>query len=133
MGLSTTSTPVSVTVSNNTPPTVSITVPANNATFAVGVPINITATASDAAPGTVASVVFFDGATQIGVPDTVAPYNATLTNATAGTHTFDGQSDRQLGVVHHLRCCDHNGWGQHTANSHITVPENGATFAPGVP
>jgi uncharacterized protein (DUF1800 family) len=90
---------VTITVGNNTPPTVNITVPVNGATFATGVPIAITATASDAAPGTVASVLFFDGATQIGVADTVAPYNATLNNATVGNHNLTARATDNLGLT----------------------------------
>ncbi|MCM3870278.1 MAG: DUF1800 family protein, partial [Pyrinomonadaceae bacterium] len=55
--------------------------------------------ASDAAPGTVANVVFFDGTTQIGVPDTTSPYNATLTNATVGNHSLTARATDNLGLA----------------------------------
>ena len=77
--------------STNVPPTVNITAPPNNSSFTTGSSINITANASDTAPGTVASVQFFDGSTSLGT-DTAAPYAATLPNATAGSHTLTARA-----------------------------------------
>src|SRR5204863_5077382 len=49
----------------NNPPTVSVTAPANGATFVQGQNITVSASASDS-DGTVSLVEFFDGATLIG-------------------------------------------------------------------
>ena len=75
----TTSTPVTITVSNtsgnggaNVPPTVSITSPLANATVQCTVPVTATATA--AAGATIASVRFAVDGTNIGGPITNAPY-----------------------------------------------------------
>jgi hypothetical protein len=94
-GIATTSAAVSVTV--NTPPTVSITAPANNAAFAAPASFTITATASDA-DGTVAKVEFFEGATLLGT-STSAPYNLALTNVAAGTHTYTAKATDDRGAA----------------------------------
>jgi hypothetical protein len=71
--------------SSNTAPTVSITSPANNASFSAGAVVTITATASDA-NGSVSKVEFFNGSTKIG-EDTTSPYSISW-NSTAGTVTL---------------------------------------------
>ena len=70
-------TPVNVTVNNDvTPPTVSLTAPADNATVAGTVSVTATATAADAVG--VAGVQFkLDGA-NLGAEDTAAPYSVSL-------------------------------------------------------
>ncbi len=74
-GSVTTSTAVSVTVNApaNVAPTVSITSPANGATFTAPASITINATASDS-DGTLTRVEFFQGTTKLG-EDTTAPYS----------------------------------------------------------
>lgn len=85
-GASTTSAAVGVTVSTNTPPTVSITAPANGATFTAPASFTITATAADS-NGTIARVEFYNGTTLIGT-DTTASYSAAVSSLPAGTYTF---------------------------------------------
>ncbi len=75
---------VIVSETGNSIPSVVITSPNSNATFAEGDGINITATATDL-DGTVSVVEFFNGTTKIG-EDTTAPYSYLWTNATVGTH-----------------------------------------------
>ncbi len=70
----------------NQPPTVSLTAPANGASYAAGSNIGIAANAADS-DGNVTQVEFFRGTASLGV-DTSAPYSATWNNATAGSHTF---------------------------------------------
>ncbi|HVQ41981.1 MAG TPA: Ig-like domain-containing protein, partial [Vicinamibacterales bacterium] len=70
----------------NQPPTVSLTSPAPNATFAFGAPIPITADAADA-DGTIATVAFYaDG--QLLNTDATSPFAFTWPNASAGNHTL---------------------------------------------
>jgi len=83
-GGSTTSTPVSITVTN--PITVNVTAPANNASVTVGTPIAITATATDS-KGTITKVEFYNGATLLG-SSTTAPYSYSWTNAAIGTYSI---------------------------------------------
>jgi len=70
----------------DTPPTVSLTSPANNASYTAPASITCTATASDC-DGTVSKVEFYNGATLVGTA-TSSPYSATWTNVAAGTYTI---------------------------------------------
>ncbi|MFL5729663.1 MAG: Ig-like domain-containing protein [Cytophagaceae bacterium] len=94
----TTSTAVTIVVSApNTPPTVSITSPANNASFTAPATISIAATAADA-NGTVSSVQFFSGTTLLG-SDATSPYTFSWTNAAAGTYSLTAKATDNNGAV----------------------------------
>lgn len=67
----------------NVPPTVSLSAPA---TATVGVPVTLSATASDS-DGTIARVTFFDGGTTLG-ERTAPPYTWSWTPTTAGVRTL---------------------------------------------
>ena len=67
-------------------PTVSLTEPVNNAFYAKGSSLQLTATATDS-DGTVASVVFKQGTTTLAT-DTSAPWQTTVPLNTSGTFTF---------------------------------------------
>ncbi len=84
----TTSSAVSIAVTggtNNQPPTVSITGPANNSTFTVGNSVAISANANDS-DGNVSKVVFYVDGNMIS-EDTSSPYTANWT-ATIGSHSL---------------------------------------------
>lgn len=70
----------------NKAPTVAITAPAKNATFAIAANVSITATAADA-DGTVSKVEFFNGATKLG-ESTTSPYSYTWTAVPEGVYTI---------------------------------------------
>jgi chitinase/chitodextrinase len=72
--------------SGNSNPTVSITSPANGATFIAPAAIAINATAADS-DGTITKVEFFNGSTKLG-EDTTSPYTFSWTGAGAGTHSL---------------------------------------------
>jgi Bacterial Ig domain len=97
------------------PPTVSITAPANNATFAAPASITINATAADS-DGTVSKVEFFNGATKLG-QDTTSPYSFNWTNVAVGTYTITAKATDNSGAV--------------TTSAAITVKVN-ANVAPAV-
>lgn len=73
----------------NTPPTVSITTPSNNANIITGTVVSIGANAADA-NGSVTQVEFFVDGTSIGV-DQTSPYTASYT-AVAGSHSLTAQA-----------------------------------------
>ncbi|THU36025.1 T9SS type A sorting domain-containing protein [Niastella caeni] len=89
----------------NTLPVISITTPANGATFIAPASITINATASDA-DGAINKVEFFNGSTKLG-EDASSPYSFTWAGATAGTYTVravatddrGGQATAQITVV----------------------------------
>jgi phosphatidylserine/phosphatidylglycerophosphate/cardiolipin synthase-like enzyme/uncharacterized protein (DUF2141 family) len=74
------------TAPGNTPPTVTLTSPANGATFTAPATITLTATATDS-DGTIAKVQFFAGATLVGT-DTSAPFSVTWSNVAAGSYSL---------------------------------------------
>ncbi len=79
----------------NALPLVSITSPANNASFLPGNSIPIVASATDS-DGTITKVEFFNGATKLG-EDLTSPYEFTLANATAGTYTLTSRATDDFG------------------------------------
>src|SRR5439155_14345936 len=91
LGLTATSTPVNITVNNA--PAVSITSPANGATFTAPANIPISANASD--DGSVAKVEFFQGTTKLG-EDTTFPYEFTWNSVPAGTHSLTATATDNL-------------------------------------
>ena len=74
------------TSSGNVPPGVTLTSPANGATFSAPATITLAATASDT-DGTITKVDFYRGTTLIGT-DTTAPYSVTWSNVAAGSYSL---------------------------------------------
>jgi hypothetical protein len=78
------SSPVFIEGTVNQAPLVSITNPANNASFDLGVPVAISATATDG-DGTISKVEFYQGTVKLG-EDLTTPYEYAWSPATAGTY-----------------------------------------------
>jgi hypothetical protein len=98
LGGTATSAPVTITVNAaNTPPTVSITSPADGSVFAWKPTITITATAADPGGG-VTRVEFRDGGTLIG-SDSTAPYSYTWRNVPVGSHVLTARATDTGGAV----------------------------------
>jgi chitodextrinase len=93
----TTSSAITITVAANQAPTVSITAPANNATYLAPASFTISATASDA-DGSIAKVEFYNGATLLGTA-TTTPYNYSWTNVAVGTYTITAKAYDNLGLT----------------------------------
>lgn len=83
------------TGSTGTPPTVSLTAPANNASYTEPATITLTADAADA-DGTISNVEFYRGATLIG-SDNTAPYSVNWANAAAGNYTISAKATDNSG------------------------------------
>ena len=81
----------------NTPPSATITSPADGAIFAWKPTITVTATASDP-DGSVAKVEFRDGTTLLG-QDTSAPYSFTWRNVPPGSHALTARATDNAGAV----------------------------------
>jgi hypothetical protein len=129
-GLSTTSAPVNITVSNaNVAPTVSVTAPANGATYTTGAAVAITADAADS-DGTVASVEFFVDGTSVGV-DNTAPYEASYTSV-AGSHAITAKATDNGGLSTTSAPVNITVSNANVAPTvAITAPANGATYVSG--
>lgn len=74
----------------NLPPSVSLTAPANGASFPANTSITVSANASDT-DGTIASVSFYRGTTLIAT-DTTSPYSVTWTNVPTGTYSLTAEA-----------------------------------------
>ena len=97
LGLSVTSTVVNVTVNiGNTPPSVTLTNPPDNATFGNTDTITIGASANDT-DGSVTNVQFFDGLVSLG-NRTASPYSVS-TRLALGSHTLTAVASDNLGVT----------------------------------
>ncbi len=81
----------------NTPPSVSISSPANGATFPAPATITVTANASDT-DGLVAQVDFYAGNTLLGTA-TTAPFSVTWSNVTAGSYPLTAAATDNLGAT----------------------------------
>jgi chitinase len=81
----------------NQSPTVSLTAPANNATFTAGATITVSANAADS-DGTVAQVQFFRGTTSLGV-DTSSPYSVSWSNVAAGSYAIKAVATDNAGAT----------------------------------
>lgn len=98
LGASANSVVINVTVNApaNQAPTVSLTAPANNATFTAPATINLAANAADG-DGTVARVEFYQGATKLG-EDTSSPYTFAWMNVAAGAYSLTARAFDNLGA-----------------------------------
>ncbi|WP_343670914.1 glycosyl hydrolase family 18 protein [Chitinophaga sp.] len=81
----------------NQSPTVSVTSPANNATFTAGATVSITANAADA-DGSVAKVEFYNGSTLLGTA-TAAPYTYSWAGVAAGTYSLTAKATDNKGAT----------------------------------
>ena len=82
---------------SNQPPTVSLTSPANGASFASPAKIALAANAADA-DGRVSLVQFFSGTTKVG-EDATAPYSFQWKVGAAGTYTLTARATDNAGAV----------------------------------
>ncbi len=81
----------------NIAPTVSITSPANNATFTAPASVTINATAADS-DGTVSKVEFYNGATLLNT-DTTSPYSYTWTGVAVGSYSLTAKAYDNAGAI----------------------------------
>lgn len=81
----------------NAPPRVSITSPANGASFTAPASITIQAQATDS-DGSIARVDFLSNGTRVG-SDTTAPYSLSLTNLAAGNYSIVARAADNLGAT----------------------------------
>jgi RHS repeat-associated protein len=111
-------------VSSNVPPAVSLTSPANGASFTAPANITITANASDS-DGSISRVDFYQGVTLIGTA-TASPYTISWNGVAAGTYSLTARATDNLGAQTNSSAVSI------TVNAppavSITTPTQGATF-----
>ncbi|MEI6560947.1 MAG: Ig-like domain-containing protein [Verrucomicrobiota bacterium] len=99
-GAVTTSAPITVTVLGatvNKPPTVSLTSPANGASFTPPATVTVSATAADS-DGTITKVEFYNGTTLLATK-TTSPYSVTFTGVPAGTYILTAKAYDNSGAA----------------------------------
>jgi predicted phage tail protein len=123
------SAPVSITVAaaGNKPPTVSLTAPANGATFTAPASIAISASASDP-ENQLARVDFYNGSTLLG-SDTSAPYSFTWSNVSAGTYALSAIARDAGGLTKQSAAVSVTVSGANQPPTvSLTAPATGASF-----
>jgi hypothetical protein len=118
-----------VSVQGSAAPTVTLTQPANGATFTAPATVNLAATASDV-DGTVTKVEFFNGATKLG-EDATSPYTFTWSGVAAGTYTLTAKATDDSGTSGtsaQSTITVNPGAANQPPTASITSPANGAVF-----
>ena len=111
----------------SSPPTVTLTQPANGANFTAPATVGLAATASDT-DGTVARVEFFNGAVEVG-EDTTAPYSFSWGGVAVGTYTVTARATDNLGATTTSAPATITVSAANTAPTvTLTQPANGANF-----
>jgi Bacterial Ig domain len=126
-GALTTSAAITVKVNANVAPTVSITAPANNASFTAPAAITINATATDT-DGTIAKVDFYNGTTLLGT-DTTSPYSYSWANVAAGTYSITAKATDDKGAITTSSAISVTVGANQVPTVSITSPANNASFA----
>ena len=113
----------------NAAPTVSITAPANNATFTAPATINITANAADT-DGSVSKVDFYNGTTLLGT-DVTAPYSYSWTNVAAGNYNITAKAtdNQNASTTSSIVTITVSGTANTPPAVSLTSPANNASFA----
>lgn len=94
----TNSAPTVVTVVAGNAPTVALSNPVTGSSYAVGTPLNLAATATDAG-GAVTQVAFFVNNVLQGAPDASEPYSALWTPTASGVYSLTAQATDNSGNV----------------------------------
>ncbi len=127
IGATATSAAVSIIVTDNAAPTVSLTAPAAGAIFTIPATVTISANAADP-DGTVAKVEFYAGSTKVG-EDLIAPYSYSWTGAAAGTYSITAKAIDNQGKATTSSARSITVAGNAGPIVSITSPTTGATFS----
>jgi hypothetical protein len=115
-----------VSVQGSAAPAVTLTQPANGASFAAPATVGLAAIASDA-DGTIAKVEFLNGATKLG-EDTSAPYTFTWSGAGPGSYTLSARATDDSGQAVTSAPATITVSGNSAPTATVTAPANGASF-----
>ncbi len=120
---------VRVQAAANTPPSVTITSPSNNAIFDAPASFTLAASASDPG-GSVTQVEFFEGSTTLGI-DATSPYSVAVNNLAAGAYSFSAVATDNAGAkaTNSVSIVVNAPPANTPPTVSIIAPANGATFA----
>jgi len=115
----------------NQAPSVSLSNPANGASFAAGSTVTVSATAGDT-DGTVSRVQFYDGSTLIGT-DTTSPYSMSWSSVAAGSHTLkavatDNKGATTTSATRTVTATTSTSPSNQPPSISLTAPSSGAVF-----
>ncbi|MDB5272099.1 MAG: hypothetical protein JWO58_466 [Chitinophagaceae bacterium] len=121
-------TSVTLAGTTNQAPVVSLTAPANGATYTAPATVSLTATASDA-DGTISKVEFYNGTTLLS-SDASSPYSYSWTSVAAGTYNitakaYDNSSATTTSSVSTITV---NAVNNQLPTVTLTAPANGSTY-----
>lgn len=116
------------TPGGNTPPTVTVTAPANGSTFTAPATVTMTASASDS-DGSVSRVDFYRGSQLVG-SDTTAPYSFSWSNQAAGSFALTAVATDNEGATTSSSAVNItvNGSTNRAPTVSLTAPAGGATY-----
>jgi hypothetical protein len=120
---------ITVNAGANQPPSVTLTQPANGATFTAPANVNLAANASDS-DGSVAKVEFFNGSTLLAT-DTSTPYTYTWSGVPAGSYTLTAKATDNVGASTTSAASTitvNAGTPNQPPTATITSPADGASF-----
>jgi chitinase len=117
-----------VNSAGNTPPSVSITGPANGSSYTAPATVSITANATDA-NGTVSKVQFYIGTTLLGT-DNTAPYSVSASSLAAGNYAITAKATDNAGATTTSAVVNIvvNSAGNTPPSVSITGPANGSSY-----
>jgi RHS repeat-associated protein len=95
-GATTISSPVSLTIAANQPPTIALSTPTDGQKYAAPASVTLSATASDV-DGTIAKVDFYQGTSLLGTA-TSAPYNYAWSNVAVGSYSITATATDDKGA-----------------------------------
>jgi peptidoglycan/xylan/chitin deacetylase (PgdA/CDA1 family) len=127
LGATATSTAVSISVVASTPPTVSVTAPADGASLYAPATIAMTATVTAGGGATVSKVDFYAGATLVGTA-TAAPYSVTWSDVAVGTYSLTAKVTDSLGATATSSPVSIGVVASTPPTVSITAPAEGASF-----
>jgi len=96
-GVTGTSTPVTLTITPDVAPTITISSPADGSVFPAGSTITFQSNANSTT-GVVESVTYYNGATKIKASNYIIPYQINWTKVPAGTYTITGVAADNYGL-----------------------------------
>lgn len=112
---------------SNAAPQVNITSPVNNASFALGTTVNLSASATDT-DGTIAKVQFYNGATLLG-QDITSPYSFSWTNVPAGNYSITAKATDNAGATTTSNSTTISiGTSTSSVNANVTLDSDAATL-----